>query len=136
MDLLPSENLTPEESNRLLKETTLEKIIKEGVYVNLEIKIPKFDLKSETGLNQIFSLANLEKLNGSIQFNMFDPAMDGMIKFRQATAFGIDEEGVKAAAVTSGEIDTAIGVIPGRSYSVKVDRTFYFSCVTKVAEPS
>lgn len=123
--ILPSANLSMGEANSLLANDNIERFIKESVSVDLDVYIPKFDVKYKSNLNEIFATAGLDALNKGCKLNMLESAIDGTIHYRQATSFGIDEEGVKAAAVTSG--DTYLSApIAGQPYTVKVDRPFYF----------
>lgn len=123
--ILPSESLSLEEADKLLADDNLERFIKESVSVDLDVYIPKFNVKYKTDLNEIFAAAGLDVLNKGCQLNMFDPTTDGIINFNQAASFGIDEEGVKAAAVSSANVDLT-APMPGQPYTVKVDRPFYF----------
>lgn len=123
--ILPSANLDTEEANNLLADENLEKFIKEGVWVSLEVFLPKFDVKYNASLNDIFATAGLDKLNNEQRLNMLDPAIDGIIEYTQSSSMGINEEGVKAATVTSGLVST-LAPEAGQSYTVKVDRPFYF----------
>jgi len=124
MVLLPNENLSLEEANSMLTPEMLTRLRDGLVDCNLSVYLPRFKVENKLPLNDIFGLGNLN-VDRPLMFNMFEPKQSGLVNFKQAAVLEIDEAGVKAAAVTGGEIDTAAPVAGG-SYSVKVDRPFYF----------
>ncbi len=122
----PNEKLSLEEANSMLTPETMNKLMQESVLCNLSVGIPKFKIENEIRLNNIFASGNLPEVNRDLRLDMFDPAIeDGYITFLQGAAFQIDEKGVKAAAVTGGIVDI-LAPLAGKSYSVTVDRPFYF----------
>ena len=95
--------------------------------VSLDVYLPKFEVNRALLLNDIFDEGKLPIANKEIMLEMFDPAMSGLMDFYQVTSFRIDEKGVEAAATTVGnDVNLAPEIKPGESYTIKVDRPFYF----------
>lgn len=124
--VLPSEELTLEEANKLLTQNLLDKFSKERVEVSLKVQIPKFKVNHSAKLNDIFAMAGIQNLNNVVNLKIFDRAESGSFTFRQSAAFEIDEKGIIVAAVSSGEQGFMAPLIPGGEYTVKIDRPFYF----------
>lgn len=127
MIVLPNESLSPEEANKLLNPEELSELENDAVMCKLSVQLPKFKVDAKLDMNKVLASGGIHNIGGENLFNMFDPATSGTIRFRHATQFEIDESGAKAASVSSGEIGvTAPEIKPGESYTVKVDRPFYF----------
>ena len=125
--VVPDERLSLSEANELLTSETLDQLSEDAVNVWLDVYLPKFEVNRALWLNDIFDEGKLPIANREIMLEMLDPAMSGLMDFYQVTSFRIDEKGVEAAATTVGnDVNLAPEIKPGESYTVKVDRPFYF----------
>lgn len=123
---LPAEGLSPEDSNKLLTPELWKKIGPESVSCNLTIYMPKFKNESKISLDGVFKTRGLNFCD-DISFNLMNPVENGNIHFMQSTFLEINEDGAEAAAVTNNDITMAPPILePNGTYSVKVNRPFYF----------
>ncbi len=121
--ILPRGIIPIEDAIDKLTEDGLDKLNRTHDYV-LEVRIPKFKTENKYTLDEMLSATGLSSLF-SPTFTMFENKVPGAVIFKQATSFGIDEEGAEIAAISSGELITTD--LPARgTYEITLDRPFFF----------
>lgn len=134
MDIVvPSEDLSREAANKLLTYNQWKNFSEKSVECNLTIYMPKFAKKCKVSLNGIFHHKGIEIFDNAI-LNQVQPVSDAESIFQQYSALEINESGAEIAAVTVDEWYSSDGeeLEPGGSYTVRMDRPFYF----RIAERS
>lgn len=122
---LPAENLNAGDATRLLTKEQWDRFSTEGVECKLTIIMPKFKVERNLHMNSILESGGLKGLD-YMDFSLLNPSDNGSAMIEQFTAFEVDEKGAKAAAVTVVGGETAAPISPSESYTVRVDRPFYF----------
>lgn len=92
----------------------------------LTVELPKFKIENNLSLNDIMKIGGLTVFDTPAPLSMFDPAVGAVIKASQSAVFEVEEKGVKAAAVSVGEVDLIAPPLPDEDYELKFDRPFYF----------
>lgn len=123
MILVPDENLTSDQVNSLITPQLLNDAKNKITPGILDITIPKFKLTSKFSVNDILGHSGLALRN--MNLSMFNPSVRGVLDINHASSFGIDEDGVIAAAVSSGEIWNGANLDVDHN-KIIVDRPFYF----------
>ncbi len=123
--VVPNETLSISDANQLLSAEELSSLRQGSVLCQLAVYLPRFKADTKMGLDEVLRAGQLSALTGNLSLYMYDPAQRGAMTFKQAACIEIDETGAKVAAVTSGEISNSL-IMPGGTYTVKVDRPFYF----------
>lgn len=127
MVVLPNENMSIEEANNMLSTELLNDLRSNAVACNLAVDLPRFKVDTNLKLDDILNEGGLSKTVGLLALDMFENGpQNGFVKYHQGAALMIDEKGAKAAAATSGSIVDSAPIITGGTYSVSVDRPFYF----------
>lgn len=124
--IVPREGISLDDATRLLSAEEIEFLKSNTVDCMLAVDMPRFKVKSELKLNDVFKAGGMERLCGSIDLKMFEEDMAGSIFFKQAANLEIDEAGAKLAAVTSGDLSTSLPILPGSEQHVRLDRPFFF----------
>lgn len=124
--IVPREGVSLNEATRLLTDEKIITLKENTVSCMLAVDMPRFKVKSELKLNDIFKAGGMAKIGDSMDLQMFEGDVAGSIFFKQAANLEIDEAGAKLGAVTSGDISTALPIIPGSEQHVRLDRPFYF----------
>lgn len=122
---LPSESLTLTESIALLTKEVYDNLVNTGAWCDVRVEMPKFKMGYKVNMSDVFAASKAFDYSDGVNFTMFGKEDEGLLYYNQACAFEVDEEGAKAAAVTSAggfEISPA----PGQKYTVRLDRPFYF----------
>ncbi|MDE6096666.1 MAG: hypothetical protein K2G52_10805 [Muribaculaceae bacterium] len=127
MVVLPKETLSLTDANRLLTAAEFTKLEEEAVKCRLAVYLPRFKVETGLDVSDVLASVKLPDIKDNLSFDMFEPACEGVVLFRQSARLEIDENGAKAASVSTGEIKiTSPEIVPGETYTVKVDRPFYF----------
>ncbi|MDE5976814.1 MAG: hypothetical protein K2G69_09715 [Muribaculaceae bacterium] len=92
----------------------------------LTVELPKFKIENKLSLNDILRIGGLNVLDTPSSLQMFNPAVNAVIRASQSAVFEVEEEGVKAAAISVGEVDLIAPPLPDEDYEIKFNRPFYF----------
>lgn len=124
--LLPDEGMTAEGS---LAALTLEvmKEIETMAPGTVILQMPKMKVERELSLSDVFDGTDMEVLNRSAHFTMFEPKQPGLMTIKQSATFSVDETGAEGAAVTFANFDYAAGPdYKPTVQTITVDRPFFF----------
>ncbi|MDE6533785.1 MAG: hypothetical protein K2M27_09680 [Muribaculaceae bacterium] len=124
--LVPNKDISLEEATQKVSIDRFSSLIKKAVLCPLTVHLPKFKLEGKYDITDVLSAAGLSILQNNPELPMFENPVSGSIVFNQAASFSIDESGVTAAAVTSGDIVNTLLPTEGQPYTVTVDHPFFF----------
>lgn len=100
--LLPDEDTTLEECLSSLDKATWD-ALQNGLYgVDMNLRLPKFKVESENGLMEVLKALGVKQafMEDEANFSKISPRSLYVGMVQQEVAFGIDEKGAEAAAVT------------------------------------
>lgn len=122
---LPSQSLSLTESYKFLTTETWDYLNLTSTLCDVAIELPKFKTAYKIDLGEVFLNSEDFDYDGSVNLTMFDTEREAILNYDQTCVFEIDENGAKAASVTSSSLlDTE--PIPGKKYTLRFDRPFYF----------
>lgn len=124
--ILPNENLTLQEADKLLTLEELNTLRHNSYPCMLTVSLPKFKIENYFSINEILKAGGITILDMENILPMFNPEIAGVITSNQSTAFELDETGVKAAAVTDGDISLESPSFPDEKIELTFNRPFYF----------
>ncbi len=124
--LLPGEGMTAEGSLAALTPEVMKEIetMSPGTVI---LQMPKMKVERELSLSDVFDGTDMEVLNRSAHFTMFEPKQPGEMTIKQSATFSVDETGAEGAAVTFANFDYAAGPdYKPTVQTITVDRPFFF----------
>lgn len=124
--LLPGEGMTAEGSLAVLTPEVMKEIetMSPGTVI---LQMPKMKVERELSLSDVFDGTDMEVLNRSAFFTMFEPKQPGEMTIKQSATFSVDETGAEGAAVTFANFDYAAGPdYKPTVQTITVDRPFFF----------
>lgn len=124
--LLPGEGMTAEGSLAALTPEVMKEIetMSPGTVI---LQMPKMKVERELSLSDVFEGTDMEVLNRSAHFTMFEPKQPGEMTIKQSATFSVDETGAEGAAVTFANFDYAAGPdYKPTVQTITVDRPFFF----------
>lgn len=123
--LIPNSSMSLAKAAEILTMDKLMEIRRKAVRCHLTVSLPKFNTEGKICLNDALRAGGIPTLEGVADLTMFDRKAEARLKLNQAAAFSIDEKGAAAASVTSADFMNS-ALIPGQSYTINVDRPFFF----------
>ncbi len=124
--LLPGEGMTLERSLSALTPEVMKEIetMSPGTVI---LQMPKMKVERELSLSDVFEGTDMEVLNRSAHFTMFEPKQPGVMTIKQSAMFSVDETGAEGAAVTFDDIFGSAGPdYKPTVQTITVDRPFFF----------
>ncbi len=130
---LPNENLGFQDAVEKFTPEFVQTVKNEYQKCVLTISLPKFSIQSRLQLNSFLAAIGLGSITDGRNYTMFENLPDDvMMMMSQNTAFSIDEKGVEAASVSSGDfLLTANFAKPGEHYVIDVNRPFIYYIVER-----
>ena len=123
--VLPDEGVTPE--NLLQRQGLLAELTGDYELADVVWSVPKFDVKSSTGLNEVLqALGVTEAFGDNADFTPLTDNGAVLSSVMQAARVKIDEEGVEAAAYTEVMISDSAMMEPPVTVEMELDRPFLF----------
>lgn len=124
--LLPDEGMTLERSLAALTPEVMKEIEILAPHTVI-LQMPKMKVERELSLSDVFDGTDMEVLNRSAHFTMFEPKQPGLMTIKQSATFSVDETGAEGAAVTFANFDYAAGPdYKPTVQTITVDRPFFF----------
>ncbi len=121
--ILPGKDLSVAEACSKLTSENIEALDHSKEPCELTILMPKFKTECKFDITKMLEALYPGMLADS-EFDMFEPKASGTLRFKQATAINIDENGVEAGVVSSA--DGSLSAPYYKPYTVTVDRPFFF----------
>ena len=128
--LLPNEGITLSDYIESLTSEQFANLLSNATSASVNTYLPKFSYEYEIQMNQILCDLGMPTAFGPADFLKLGHSSEGNIYIGEVlhkTYISLDEEGVKAAAVTS--VEMKIEYAPMYDYTVNLDRPFVYAII-------